>query len=170
MNILSTLWFGLKVAFVGMLVVFVGLIILIGCIKALKAISREKETPPAASGGGAQALPDAPAPTPPAPIQQAVAAPARTYVPGPLLSRKDDAFYAVLTAAVSQVMADEGINPDGGFVIRDIKTVSERKMGPPIGQKDDAFYAVLTAAIARVLADEGVNPEGGFAIRAVKAI
>lgn len=169
---MDIVWYGLKVAFVGMLVVFVGLVILIGCIKALKAISRGKEPPQAAPGSG-QALPDAPAPIPappPAPVQQAVAAPVRTYAPGPLLTRKDDAFYAVLTAAVSQVMADEGINPDGGFVIRDIKTVSERKMGPPIGQKDDAFYAVLTAAIARVLADEGVNPEGGFAIRAVKAI
>lgn len=162
---MDILWYGLKVTLVGMLVVFVGLIILIGCIKALKLVGGDKNQAALPAEPPAPVLPAAPAH-----VQGLPAAPMRAYTPGPLLTRKDDAFYAVVTAAVSQVMADEGVNPDGGFAIRNITPIHEPKPGPVLTKKDDALYAVLTAAIARVLESEGVNPEGGFAIREVKAL
>lgn len=156
---MNNLWFGLQVAVVGMLVVFIGLIILIGCIKALKVVRREKESPPQAHS----APPDQPSAVQP---QQ----PARTYVPGPLLTRKDDALYAVLAASIASTLASEGVNPEGGFVIRSIRALNEPVAGPALTPKDDAFYALLTATIAKVLEPEGINPEGGFAIRGVKAL
>ena len=145
------------------MVVFAGLVILIGCIKALKAVSREKEPPQ--SGGEVAPVP-APVPQPQAAAQEAV----RTYVPGPHLTQKDDALYAVISAAIASTLEAEGVNPEGGFVIRSVKALNEPKPGPALTQKDDAFYAVITAAIAKVLEAEGVNPEGGFAIRSVKAL
>lgn len=167
---MDMLWYGLKVAAVGMLVVFAGLVILIGCIKALTALGKGKQqdaTPAAAPP--VQAQPVAPQPVAAAP-QPAVQAAPRAYVPGPPITRRDDAFYAVVTAAVSQVLADEGINPDGGFAIRDIRTIREPAAGPALTTKDDALYAIITAAVARVLEAEGRNPESGFAIRSVKAL
>lgn len=163
---MDIVWYGLKVALVGMLVVFVGLIILIGCIKALKAVGREKETPP--QTGGAQG-PGTSQDTF-VPAAQSAQEPPKTYVPGPLLTRKDDAFYAVVTAAVAQTLEAEGVNPEGGFRITAIKQLNEPKAGPKLTPSDDAFFAVLTGAIARVLEAEGINPEGGFAIRSVKAV
>lgn len=166
---MDIVWYSLKVAFVGMLVVFVGLVILIGCIKALKAVGREKEAPQ--TPDRPQVAPPVTAPVTPAapPPQPAPQAP-RTYVPGPHLTRKDDALYAVITAAIAKVLEAEGINPEGGFAIRSVKPLNEAKPGPELTPKDDAFYAVLTAAIARVLEAEGINPEGGFAIRSVKPL
>lgn len=160
---MDILWYGLKVAVVGILVVFAGLVILIGCIKALKVVRREpeNESPQDASTSVPAVAPAAPA---------AQVATVRTYVPGPLLTKDDDAFYAVISAAVSATLETEGVNPEGGFVIRAIKALDERMPGPAITPKDDAFYAVVTAAVAKVLEAEGVNPEGGFAIRSVKAL
>lgn len=162
---MDILWYGLKVAVVGMLVVFVGLIILIGCIKAFKAAGREQE-----QQTGVTPIPDAPhGISVPAASPRAQDAPGY-YVPGPLLTRTDDAFYAVITAAVAQTLEAEGVNPEGGFRITAIKQLNEPKIGPKLTPKDDAFYAVLTGAIARTLETEGINPEGGFAIRSVKAL
>lgn len=158
---MDILWYSLKVAVVGMLVVFVGLIILIGCIKALSFLSRGRNAPP--SGNSAPAgMPPAEAPAP------APAPPTRTYTPGPMLTRKDDALYAVISAAVARVLEDEGVNPEGGFVIRAVEAINEMRPGPPITPKDEAFYAVITATIAQVLEAEGINPEGGFVIRSIE--
>lgn len=160
---MDILWYGLKVAVVGMLVVFAGLIILIGCIKALKVVRSKDE--PEKSGGSAPITPPAqPVVTPPA-----VYAP-RTYTPGPMLTKQDDAFYAVVTAAIAETLASEGIDPNSGFAIRAVKTIHERLPGPPLTLNDDALYAVITGVVSEVLASEGKNPEGGFAIRSVKAL
>lgn len=158
MSSIMWLWYGLKVAAVGILVVFVGLIILIGCIKVL-GLTRGRDKAAPAAAPQASLAPQIPQ-----------AQPARTYTPGPLLTRQDDAFYAVITAAVARVLADEGVNPEGGFAIRAVKPIDAPTPGPALAPGDGALYAVLTGAIARVLADEGINPEGGFAIKSVKAL
>ena len=100
---------------------------------------------------------------------QAPAAPI-VYTPGPHLTSRDDALYAVIAATLARTLADEGINPEGGFRIRAVKPLNEAKPGPALTRKDDALYAVITAALAQVLLSEGINPEGGFKITSVKAL
>lgn len=94
----------------------------------------------------------------------------RSYVPGPTLTRDDDAFYAVVHAAIAQTLAMEGINPEGGFAIRKIKPV--RNTDPVVLslKENEALYAVVMAAVGQTLSSEGVNPEGGFAIRSITPI
>ncbi len=164
---MDMLWYGLKVALIGMGVVFVGLIILIGCIKALKG-ARPAQMNESPETEQSVAPPAAPLRHPPAapPVPQAP----RTYVPGPPLGRDSDALYAVLTAAVAATLETEGRNPEGGFAIRSVRTLAEVANGPKLTRKDDALYAVLAAAIAATLEAEGRNPEGGFAIRSVTPV
>ncbi len=144
---MSALWYGIIAVCILLAVVF--------------AVRRNRPT-----GGG-----DAPqAPASAAQPQAAPPVPMRSYTPGPLLTRRNPAFFAVIAAAVAEVMASEGRNPEGGFVIRDVKTIRELVPGPAITSKDDAFFAVVAGAISQVLESEGKNPEGGFAIRGIKAL
>ncbi len=161
---MDMLWYGLKVAVVGMLVVFLGLVILIACIRALKAMSKGTEAQQKAGDepGGIDVPAMTPPPAPPAPE------PVRHYTPGPPLTRKDGTFYAVISAAVGEVLAAEGVNPDGGFKIQSVKKIDE--LGRKLTLRDGALYAVITAAVAGTLESEGIHPDGGFAVRSVKAL
>lgn len=94
----------------------------------------------------------------------------RTFVPGPKLTRDDDAFYALVHAAIAQTLAAEGINPEGGFAIRAIKPVYDAMQPPLVLRENEALYAVIAAAVAKVLAAEGVNPEGGFVIQSIQPV
>lgn len=94
----------------------------------------------------------------------------RDFVPGPKLTRDDDAFYAVVYGAVAQAMATEGINPEGGFVIRKIKPVRDVDAKPLSLKEDEALYAVIMSAVGQALSAEGINPEGGFAIRSITPV
>lgn len=163
---MEKVWYGLQVTVVGMLVVFIGLVVLIGCIRAMRAVmdrfrgdaaKASRPEPAAAPQAAAMAAPQAPA----API---------VYTPGPHLTSRDDALYAVIAATLARTLADEGINPEGGFRLRAVKPLNEAKPGPALTRKDDALYAVITAALAQVLLSEGINPEGGFKITSVKAL
>lgn len=87
----------------------------------------------------------------------------------PPLAREDGSLYAVLTAAVAQTLLSEGINPEGGFVIRSARAVNTPS-AKKLTVRDAELHAVITAALARVLEAEGRNPETGFAIRSVKAV
>lgn len=148
-------------------VVAAGLVVF-GCYRALKTSgkkSRERgpdrcEPRPFVSAAREPILPA----TEPEPAQAV-----REFVPGPALTRRDDAFYAVVSGAIAETLAAEGINPEGGFQITSIKTVND-PAAPKLTMKDGALYAVITAAIAQVLALEGVNPEGGFTIQSVRAL
>lgn len=86
----------------------------------------------------------------------------RTYTQGPKLTKNDDAFYAVVQAAVAQTLAAEGINPEGGFVIRSIKPVRDAGQKPLSLKENEALYAVIMSAVAQTLSAEGINPEGGL--------
>lgn len=164
---MDVLWYGLKVTIVGMVVVFVGLIILIGCVKVLNIVlGRNKE-------GDVTPLSDASGSLPRdtvRPIKAAMPEPqqVRYYVPGPKLTRRDDALYAVISGAVARTLEAEGVNPEGGFAIRSVTPVEA--LGPKLTLKDGALYAVITAAVASALEAEGISPDGGFAIRSVKAL
>jgi hypothetical protein len=94
----------------------------------------------------------------------------RSYVPGPKLTKNDDAFYVVVQAAVAQALAAEGINPEGGFAIRQIKPVRGADAAPLSLKENEALYAVITAAVGQALSAEGINPEGGFAIRSIMPV
>lgn len=169
---MDMLWFGLQVAVIGMGVVFVGLIVIIGCIQTLKALSVRKNVAPEElpKAEAPPVMPDAPA-APAGPVAPVARIPAviPDFTPGPRLTPKDGAFYALLTAAIGETLAAEGINPEGGFAIRSVRAVQTPE-SKKLTQKDDALYAILTAAIAETLAAEGVNPEGGFAITAVTPV
>ncbi len=159
---MDMLWYGVKVMVVGMVVVFVGLIILIACINALRAVKGKENAAPEAGRAAEQpvfAVPAAAA----APLPETV----RAYTPGPPITRSDGAFHAVVNAAIAQTLTDEGVNPEGGFVIRSVKKIDE--LGKKLTTKDGALYAVVTGAVAETLAAEGVNPDGGFVIHSVKA-
>ncbi len=110
---MDTLWYGLQVAVVGMLVVFVGLIILIGTITALKAVGKGK------TGDAPEPEREAAAIAAPEPV----VLPVVSYTPGPTITPKDDAFYAVVSAAVAAVLADEGVDPEKGFKITSVTAV-----------------------------------------------
>ncbi|MDR0929767.1 MAG: OadG family protein [Oscillospiraceae bacterium] len=154
------LWYGVQVTLIGMLVVFIGLIIIIACIRVLKP---RKAKPDAEQAPAAPEIPAAPI-APAVPMAAPIALdPVRPYTPGAPLERNSDPFYAVITAAIAQTLATEGVNPDGGFKIQSIRPVRIPDAPAP-SLKDPALYAVLTAAIGQVLAAEGVNPEGGFRI------
>ena len=117
---MDMLWYGLKVALIGMGVVFVGLIILIGCIKALKG-ARPAQMNESPETGQPAAPPAEPLWHPP--VAPSVPQAPRTYVNGPKLTRKDDALYAVLAAAIAATLEAEGRNPEGGFAIRSVTPV-----------------------------------------------
>ena len=117
---MEKVWYGLQVTVVGMLVVFIGLVVLIGCIRAMRAVmdrfrsdaaKASRPEPAAAPQAAAMAAPQAPA----API---------VYTPGPHLTSRDDALYAVIAATLARTLADEGINPEGGFKITSVKALS----------------------------------------------
>lgn len=95
---------------------------------------------------------------------------ARTFVPGPKLTRDDDALFAVVYAAIAQTLAREGVNPEGGFAIRALKPVYDTDQPPLSLRENEALYAVIAATIAKTLAAEGINPEGGFVIRSVQPV
>jgi Na+-transporting methylmalonyl-CoA/oxaloacetate decarboxylase gamma subunit len=154
------LWYGVQVTLIGMLVVFSGLVIIIACIRVLKP---RKAKPDAVEVPVAPIAPIAPAAPQVAPAAPIALDPVRPYTPGPPLEWNSDPFYAVITAAVAQTLAAEGVNPDGGFKIQSVRPVRIPDAPAP-SLKDPALYAVLTAAIGQVLAAEGVNPEGGFRI------
>lgn len=155
---MNTVWYILIAAAV------IAVIYFVGRSQPRKAAGRSEDAAgeETAHSDGAPADAQAAPVTAPLPIVSA-------FEPGPALTPKDGAFYAVLTAAIGETLAREGVNPDGGFAIRSVRPVSApgaRKLTP----KDDAFYAVVTAAIAETLAAEGVNPETGFAITAVTPV
>jgi|GEM_PF-5915051 len=105
----------------------------------------------------------------PASASVAAPVPMQEFVPGPPLTRKDDAFYAVISAAIAKALASEGVNPEGGFRITSVVSVNDPS-APKLTVKDDVLYAVITAAIAQTLAAEGIDPERGFTIQAIQAV
>lgn len=115
---MDKIWYGLQVTVVGILVVFFGLVILIVCIRALKAIKAKD------AGGAKETQPVMT--LEPAPQQLAAELPVRVYTPGPPLTKRDDAFFAVVTAAIAATLESEGINPEGGFAIRSVKAIDSK--------------------------------------------
>ena len=107
---MDSLWHDFRLVLISAVVFFIGSLIA-GRFKAAKGPDeksrvKEADAPPAAP----QAVPA----TPP---------PARVAVPGPALSLPDGALYAVITAAVAQTLAEQGIQPEGGFVITSVKAL-----------------------------------------------
>lgn len=152
---------------VGLLAVCIGLAIYISTIRARKAAGDKKEgdAPP----GHAQETAQAYVPVAALPAVGTPALPVREYVPGPALSREDNALYAAISAAIAGMLEAEGVNPEGGFAIRSVRPVHDAQT-KPLTRKDGALYAILTAAIGMVLEAEGVDPEKGFRITDIKAL
>lgn len=117
---METVWYGLQVAVVGMLVVFVGLIVLIACVSGLKLLLGGAKT----AQPTAQAQPVLPMSQPMAqalPMAQAQPAVPRNFASAETLT--NDSLLAVLAAAVSAVLMDEGKDPDGAFAIKSVHKI-----------------------------------------------
>ena len=145
-------------------------VIALACIYMYRknAQSKSREMPPEMNAESSvrpqEASPQA------APLSPKPAEAPRIFVKGPKLTRDDDAFYAIVEAAVAQTLEAEGINPEGGFVIRQIKPVHDEDAAALVLKDNEALYAVIFAAVARTLEIEGIHPEGGFTIQSIKPV
>ena len=104
---MDSLWHDLRLVIISAVVFFVGSYIA-GRVSVRKNPRGDAEAPKAAA---------------PPVAAQAAPPPARAYIPGPPLKLPDGALYAVITAAVAQALAAEGVNPEGGFTITSVKAL-----------------------------------------------
>ena len=117
---MDKLMFGLSVALIGMLVVFVGLIILIGSIKLISAVSKQRKV-------------KEPAPAAEIPVQAAPVI-AQNVAQNAIGSDISTETLIAITTAIFSVWTE-----DSGFVVRRVRRVNNAPAWNLAGREDQVY-------------------------------